>query len=52
MKAQISLTRLLTGLWIVIGALLFKRLITRKPRRLPYRKAESKWPQRSYREPS
>jgi len=44
------LTRLLTAFSITAAALLFKRLVIRKPPRLPYRKAESNWPS-SYRRP-
>ncbi len=31
---------------------LFKRLVTRQPPSRPYRKADTKWPSRSYHEPS
>ena len=46
------LIRLITALSITILAVLFKRLVIRKPGPLPYRKAESNWPRHSYREPS
>jgi hypothetical protein len=45
-------TRLITALSLTTLVVLFKRIVTRKPRPLPYRKQESKWPSRSYREPS
>ena len=44
--------RLFATLSLMTLAVLFKRLVTRKPPSPPYRKAESKWPSRSYREPS
>mgnify|MGYP003444200811 len=44
--------RLFATLSLMTLAVLFKRLVTRKPPSRPYRKAESKWPSRSYREPS
>ena len=41
---------------ITIGAItlaaLFKRLLIRRKHKLPYRRPESHWPRRSYREPS
>lgn len=46
------LARLLTTLSLVTLAVLFKRLVTRKPQSHPYHRPESKWPSRSYREPS
>jgi len=46
------LARLFTALSLATLAILFKRLVIRKPPARPYRKAESKWPTRSYREPS
>jgi len=44
------LARLLAALSVTTVAVLIKRLVIRKPPRLPYRKAESKWPS-SYRKP-
>lgn len=44
------LARLLTAFSVTALAVLFKRLVVRKPPRLPYRKAESEWPS-SYRKP-
>ncbi len=44
------LARLLTALSVTALAMLFKRLVIRKPPALPYRKAESDWPS-SYRRP-
>lgn len=44
--------RLFSILSLATLVLLFKRLVTRRPPSRPYRKAESKWPSRSYREPS
>ena len=46
------LARFITALSITTLAILFKRLVIRKPRSLPYRKPESKWPRRAYRPPS
>lgn len=44
------LARLITALSITALAVLFKRLVIRKPPTLPYRKAESDWPT-NYRKP-
>lgn len=46
------LVRLITALSLTTFVVLFKRLVTRRRRPLPYRKAESNWPRHSYREPS
>ena len=44
------LNRFFTALSLTALALLFKRLVVRRPPRPPYRKAESEWPS-SYRKP-
>jgi hypothetical protein len=44
------LSRFFTALSLTALALLFKRLVVRRPPRSPYRKAESEWPS-SYRKP-
>lgn len=46
------LARLIAAVSLTGIAVLFKRLVTRKRRPLPYRKAESDWPRHSYRDPS
>jgi len=46
------LARLIAAVSLTGLAVVFKRLVTRKRRPLPYRKAESTWPRHSYRDPS
>lgn len=48
----VMLARFLAALSLTTIAVLFKRLVIRKQRPLPYRKAETNWSRRGYREPS
>jgi len=46
------LSKLLQAATLTTLVVLIKRLFIRKKHPLPYRRPESRWPRRSYREPS
>jgi len=46
------LAKLIQAVTVTTLAVLVKRLLIRRKPKLPYRRPESTWPRRSYREPS